>query len=298
VAILLALLSAALYGAADFLGGMATRRARVAPVVTVAQGSGFVLLAVMLPVLPAASPTSSDLVWGSAAGLAGGIGVALLYWGLAVGSMAIVAPVSAICAVVIPVVAALMFGERLELLTMIGMTVALIAIMLVSQQTEDPVVAGGEDPQDCPVPRRRRLRRPPGLGIALASGVAVGIFFLCLAQTHTTAGMWPLLVARATSTVLFGVGAAVARISFAWPYRVIAPAVVGGAIDMAANAAYILAARSGALSVVVTLVSMYPASTVVLSRVVLGERFSIVQTVGIVLALIAVLMIVRGSGVV
>ena len=296
MAILLALLSAALYGAADFLGGMATRRARVAPVVTVAQGSGFVLLAVMLPVLPAASPTSSDLVWGSAAGLAGGIGVALLYWGLAVGSMAIVAPVSALCAVVIPVVAALMFGERLELLTMIGMAVALIAIMLVSQQTEDPDVAGGEDPQDGPVPRRR-LRRPPGLGIALASGVAVGIFFLCLARTHTTAGMWPLLVARATSTALFGVGAAVARISFAWPSRVIAPAVVGGAIDMAANAAYILAARSGSLSVVVTLVSMYPASTVVLSRVFLGERFSIVQTVGIVLALIAVLMIVRGSGV-
>ena len=294
MALLLALVSAVLYGAADFLGGLASRRARVVPVVTLAQGSGCVLLAVMLRFLPAASPTSADLLWGSAAGLAGGVGVSLLYRGLAVGSMAIVAPVSAICAVVIPVVAAVAFGERLQNLTMVGMAVALIAIMLVSQQAENSDVAGGEDPRDGPVPRRR-LRRPPGLGIALASGVAVGIFFLCLAHTHRDAGMWPLLVARATSTILFGAGAAVARVSFAWPSRVIAFAVVGGGIDMAANAAYLLAARGEALSVVVTLVSLYPASTVVLARVFLGERFSALQAAGIGLALVAVVLIVSGG---
>jgi uncharacterized membrane protein len=289
VAILLALLSAALYGAADFLGGIATRRARVAPVVTIAQGSGFLLLAVTLPLLPAASPSSSDLLWGGAAGLAGGIGVGLLYWGLAVGSMGIVAPVSAICAVIIPAVAGVVLGERLPVLTMTGMTIALIAIMLVSQPASGGPIAGERV--------RVRIRRasPPGLGIALISGIAVGIFFLCLAQTRRDAGMWPLLVARASSTVLFALGALAMRIPYGWPRSVVAPAIVGGAIDMVANAAYLLATRGGALPVIVTLVSLYPASTVVLARVFLAERFSALQGIGIVLAFIAVLLIVAGG---
>jgi drug/metabolite transporter (DMT)-like permease len=289
VAILLALLSAALYGAADFLGGIATRRARVAAIVTLAQGSGFLLLAVMLPILPAASPTSADLYWGVAAGIAGGVGVSLLYWGFAVGSMAIVAPVSAICAVVIPAVASVLRGERMGMETSGGILLALLAIVLVSQQ-----------PVDAQAPQERALvslRRgaPAGLGIAFLSGVAVGLFFLCLAQTRREAEMWPLLVARGTSTLLFGSAALALRVPLAWPPRVLALAAVGGSLDMVANAVYLLAARRGALSIVVTLVSLYPASTVILARLFLGERVGIVQGAGIVLALAAVLLIVGGG---
>jgi drug/metabolite transporter (DMT)-like permease len=289
VAILLALLSAALYGAADFLGGIATRRARVAAIVTLAQGSGFLLLALALPILPDASPTSADLYWGAAAGVAGGVGVSLLYWGFAVGPMAIVAPVSAICAVVIPAAASVIRGERLGLETSGGILLALLAIVLVSQQ-----------PVDAQAPQERALasvRRgaPAGLGIAFLSGVAVGFFFLCLAQTRREAEMWPLLVARGTSTLLFGSAALVARVPLTWPPRVLAMAAVGGSLDMVANAVYLLAARRGALSIVVTLVSLYPASTVILARVFLGERVGVVQGAGIVLALAAVLLIVGGG---
>jgi drug/metabolite transporter (DMT)-like permease len=289
VAILLSLLSAALYGAADFLGGIATRRARVAAIVTLAQGSGFLLLALTLPILPGASPTSADVYWGIAAGIAGGVGVSLLYWGFAVGSMAIVAPVSAICAVVIPAAASVLRGERLGAETSGGILLALLAIVLVSQQ-----------PADAQAPRERALVRarrgaPAGLGIAFLSGVAVGFFFLCLAQTRPEAEMWPLLVARGTSTLLFGSAALLARVPFAWPPRVLALALVGGSLDMVANAVYLLAARRGALSIVVTLVSLYPASTVILARIFLGERVGLVQGAGIVLALGAVLLIVGGG---
>lgn len=108
--------------------------------------------------------------------------------------------------------------------------------------------------------------------------------------------MWPLLVARGTSTLLFASAALVARVPLAWPRRVLALAAVGGGLDMLANAMYLLAARRGALSIVVTLVSLYPASTVVLARVFLDERVGLTQGVGIVFALAAVLLIVGGGG--
>ena len=107
--------------------------------------------------------------------------------------------------------------------------------------------------------------------------------------------MWPLLVARAASTLLFGGAAVVAGVPLAWPPRIVTLAVVGGALDMLANAVYVLAARRGALSIVVTLVSLYPASTVMLARVFLRERVGPVQMVGIVLALAAVVLIVGGG---
>ena len=106
----LSLASAILYGAADFLGGLTARRASTVAVVAVSQASGLVLLVIALPLLPDASPVRSDWLWGVAAGLTGGIGVALLYRALAVGTMAVVAPVTAVCAVTIPVVVALVLG--------------------------------------------------------------------------------------------------------------------------------------------------------------------------------------------
>src|SRR5512134_760968 len=104
-ALLLALGSAVLYGAGDFTGGLTTRRASTIPVVIFSQASGLVLLALLIPLLPAASPTRADLLWGATAGLAGGVGVALLYHALAIGTMSVVAPTTAVCAVAIPVLA-------------------------------------------------------------------------------------------------------------------------------------------------------------------------------------------------
>ena len=121
----LALASAALYGAADFLGGLASRRASTVAVVIVSQLAGLLLLAAMMPFLPDAQPSTRDLWWGMAAGVSGGVGVGLLYRALAVGTMALVAPTTAVCAVVIPVLAAVALGERPSMRVVAGIVLAL-----------------------------------------------------------------------------------------------------------------------------------------------------------------------------
>jgi drug/metabolite transporter (DMT)-like permease len=245
-----------------------------------------VLLALILPFLPHASPSRADLLWGAAAGLTGGIGVALLYRALAIGIMAVVAPTTAVCAVAIPVVVSVVLGERPQALAIAGIGLGIGAIVLVSQQRAATAATegGGAGP-----------RHPSGVGTALASGVAIGLFLLTLARTAPAAGMWPLLVARLVSVTFFGVVAVGTGRSLRMPAEVARLVVVGGIIDMLANALYMLAAREGPLSVMVTLSSLYPASTVLLARVVLGERLSRWQVTGVGCALVAVVLIVSGG---
>ncbi len=131
---LLALSSAVFYGSADFFGGLTARRANTIATVFVSQLAGLVLLLVALPFLPDAMVSPRDWVWGIVAGLSGGIGVALLYRALAVGTMAVVAPVTAVCAAMIPVLFGFAMGERFLPLTIAGIALAFVAIVLVSQQ--------------------------------------------------------------------------------------------------------------------------------------------------------------------
>jgi drug/metabolite transporter (DMT)-like permease len=273
-----------MYGASDFLGGLAARRTNTMAVVVVSQSSGMVALAVTLPLLPDAAPTMRDLIWGAVAGIAVGAGVALLYRALAIGTMAVVAPTTAVCAVVVPVVAAILLGERPGARALAGIALAIVSIVLVSQQRGG--AAHGEHPG------AEASGLPSALGLALLSGIAIGLFFLSLARTESTAGLWPLLVARLASVALFGVSAIAGRRSLRMAAPVAAIAIAGGLIDMLASVLYLIATRNGPLSVVVTLTSLYPASTVVLALAVLGERLSVIQGTGIGCALIAVLLIV------
>ena len=247
---LLAILSAVFYGAADFTGGIVTRRVSAIPVVLISQASGLVLVALALPLLPTAAPRAADLWWGAGAGLAGGIGVAFLYYALASGTMAVVAPTTAVAAVGIPVITSIALGERPGWLAVAGIALGIAAIALVSRQTQTPAEAP----------------RPSGLRPALLSGVAIGLFLLALAQTRPASGLWPLLMARLTSVSLFAVIAIAQRRSLRMPIRLFGLAVAGGAVDMLANTLYMLAAQIGPLSPVVTLCSLYPASTVLLAR--------------------------------
>jgi drug/metabolite transporter (DMT)-like permease len=129
------------------------------------------------------------------------------------------------------------------------------------------------------------------MGIAFLSGVAIGFFFLALARTSPAAGMWPLVASRGISLVLFGaVGAAIGQLRMSAPAA--KTALGAGVVDMAANAFYLTATRFGPLSVMITLTSLYPASTVILARVVLGERLNAWQVVGVVCALAAIVLIV------
>lgn len=284
MASLLALIAAVCYGAADFVGGLATRRAAAVAVVALGQTSGLVLLLASLPLLPAASPTTNDFVWGAVAGLAGGAGVGLLYRALAVGTMGVVAPTTAVCAVAVPVLVSAAMGQWPSWLSSAGIAVALASIVLVGQE---PAPASG--------PRRER-GWPPGIVPALLSGVAIAGFYLALTRTAPEAGLWPLVASRAASVTAFGAAALGRRGPSGLRSRQLVLLVVGaGALDMLANVLYLLATREGSLPVVVTLTSLYPAATVVLAGVVLGERLSALQRVGVCSALVAVALIVLGE---
>ena len=283
MAYLLALLSAGFYGAADFTGGIVTRRAAAIPVVLLSQACGLVLVAIAIPLLPAATPRTADLWWGAIAGLTGGIGVALLYYALSIGTMSVVAPTTAVAAVALPVLTSIALGERPRLLVVLGMALGVAAIVLVSRAPRSPSPEG-----------RGGQGVRTGLGPALLAGIGVGLFLLTLAQARPEAGMWPLLTDRIASVAFFAIIAGVGRRSLRMPVRLATLAVFGGSLDMIANGLYLLAVGIGPLSPVVTLSSLYPASTVLLARAILGERLSAWQTAGVVTALVAVLLIVGG----
>ena len=274
----LAVLSSLTYGAADFLGGLATKRSTMSSVVVFSQLSGLILVLISLPFLPASSPTAIDFAWGAASGLAGGVGVALLYRGLAIGMMSVVAPVTAICAVIVPLIAGITLGERPTGLAIAGVLLAIAAIVLVSQTGH----------------AEEGKRATTGVPIAIASGIAIGIFLVFLKRTGPSAGLWPLIAARVVSVVFFTMAGLVLREQL-MPRRESMPIVIGGgALDILANILYLLAVRRGLLSIVATLTSLYPASTIILARIVLRERLRLLQQAGVACAVLAIVLIVSG----
>ena len=261
---MLAVLTSIAYGSADFCGGLTTKRSgKLFGVVVLSQLTGLVLL---LPFL-SGKPHAIDLAWGAGAGIAGGLGVALLYRALSTGVMSVIAPVTAVCAVIVPLVVGMFLGERPRVAALIGVAMAIVAIVLVSQSGE--------------------AYASTGVGTAVASGIIIGFFLVFLSRSGPSAGWWPLLAARVVSVSFF------APFVRGLPDRKSLPLVIGGgALDMLANGLYVVAVRSGMLSIVATLTSLYPASTILLARVVLKERLRTLQQVGVLCAAGAIVLIV------
>ncbi|MGE0362709.1 MAG: EamA family transporter [Vicinamibacterales bacterium] len=279
---LLALGAAAFYGAADFLGGIATRRSTTVATVLTTQGAGLLMLLAGTPLMLDRTMSGRDIGFGVLAGLTGSIGVALLYQALAIGPMSVVAPVTAVCAVIVPLVVGVVQGDEIAAAAAIGVAVAMVAVGLLGMT---PATTGEGPPAD--VAR--------GVRVALASGVAVGGFLVALGQTSSAAGLWPLAVSRLVSVTLFAAGALATRQAMVVPRPVLPAAVACGGLDMVANALYLVAVREGQLSLVATLASLYPASTVLLARVVLGERLGPWQQLGVASAVAAIVLIVGNS---
>jgi drug/metabolite transporter (DMT)-like permease len=192
--------------------------------------------------------------------------------------MSVVAPVTAVCAVIIPVAVGVALGERPTGLAVAGVALALVAIVLISQSGQADEGRGART----------------GIGIAVVSGIAIGIFLVCLQRTGPSAGLWPLVPARVVSVSFFAVAGILGRQSLV-PRRESWPIVVGGgALDMVANIFYLLAVRQGPLSIVATLTSLYPAATILLARIALRERLRLVQQAGVACAVLAIVLIVSG----
>jgi len=274
VAVVLALLAAAVYGAADFYGGFASRRTPAVTVVVLSQFAGIIVLAIGWFALPGKF-YPSDVGWGIAAGFAGSIAIAALYTALAVGRMGVVSPITAVVGASVPVVAGVLLGERPTSQAIVGVVCAFVAVALVSANVET----------------HRMSLREPGLIPALISGAAIGALFLLLGYGHADAGLTRLAVTRATSVLLLVTFALVRRETLRPAAGSLRAILFAGALDMTANVLFIAATRYGLLSIVAVLTSLYPASTVFLARVVLRERLSRSQWFGIGLAACGVALI-------
>jgi len=284
VAVVLSVLCAVVYGASDFCGGLASRRTASLGVVVLSQCVGLVLLLAIMPAFGGA-PHLADWGYGAFCGIAGAGAVLLLYRALSIGTMGIISPVTAVIGAGVPVAyGVLARHERPSLLAIAGIVAALLAVVCVS------IGPGATDETAMSAPRATGTL-PPGLLEAIVAGAFFGAFFISLAQTRPEAGMYPLLSARLISLVLLALGGVAsgrfAEMRVARP--VIALVCACGALDVSANVLFILAAHSGGqLSVVAVLCSLYPASTVTLAGIILGERLVRTQWAGVVMALAGV----------
>jgi drug/metabolite transporter (DMT)-like permease len=278
VAILLAALSSLVYGTADFTGGFASRRNDGMVVTVVSQTCGLVVLIVALVLWPHVTVSASDIWWGALAGAGGGVGLMFFYPALAIGPMSVVAPTTAVCSAVLPVVVGLASGDRPGVAGLIGIGAALPAIVLVARESGS----------------HGRATRSTVLS-SVAAGLGFGVFFIGIGETSRAAGLWPLVGARVASISIVAVTCLVTGRRFRVASGTLWLVAVAGALDLSANALYELAATRGLLSVVAVLGSLYPVATVILAMALLRERLTRAQAVGIVLAASAVALIAVGS---
>jgi drug/metabolite transporter (DMT)-like permease len=272
----LALVASISWGVADFLGGLNSRRLSLASVLLVSQTVGLLLLLPLAilrggPMLDA--PAAAFAVTGSASGL---IGIAALYRGMAVGTVSIVAPISATGAAVPILFGLLLRGERATPLQSAGIGLALVGIVLASRAVNDEPHASAS------------ARVASGVGLALLAALGFGGFFVLLHEASVVDVFWAGAVQRLTGVIIMLVSTLVLRPSLAIGWPRLPGLVIVGALDAAANVLYAFASVVGLVSLAAVLASLFPVVTVILARFVLRERLSPTQGAGVVFALAGV----------
>lgn len=278
MAIFLSLLTAALYGAGDFFGGLSSRSVRVIQVVAVSHLLGLIGVVAIAPILADAF-TWRDAGLGAVGGLCGGVGVGLLYRRLAIGPMSVVAPLTAITSAAVPAIWGTATGESLSALAWTGVVLALVAIGLVSAVTGD----GGRTVDAATVFE------------SLLSGAGFGSFFILLDATEGATAPWPVAASRLTTAVLLIGFLAVTRQQIRPRHApTLGLVALVGLFDTGSNITFLYATDQGLLTLVAVLSALYPIATVILARFVLRERMSKPQVSGFVLAMAATGLIAAG----
>jgi drug/metabolite transporter (DMT)-like permease len=259
---LLALSAALTFGASDFAGGLAARRAPALAVSGFAQAAGLLVLAPGLLLLPGVL-SSAALTAGAVGGVAGACGLVLYLRGLALGPMGLAAPLAGVTGAVLPVAIGFSTGERPTTLATVGIALGLAAVVLIGGRDLTTGTPGGSSSR--------------GPLLALLGGFGFGVFFVALDASPADSGLWSLVGARTASLVLLGAALAVRRVRVPRDRRFLVLAVATGTLDMVANVLFLAAARAGMLSLAALLASLYPVVVAGLAHGLLRERLDRVQ---------------------
>ena len=276
LAIALALAASASWGLGDFFGGLTSRRLHVLTVLVVQQVFGLAAAATWVLLSGDGLPGWTATAWAAAAGVGGCLGIGALYRGMAVGAMGIVAPVSAVAAV-IPFAVGIGSGERPGALQIAGVVLALVGVAVAYR---DPADRGGG--------------RAAGIGLALVAALGFGLYFVFADRAADESVPFAVATARGVS---LGVALAAALVVGASlrPGRSFLPALVLiGLCDVGANMLFSLATTRGYLSIVSVLSALYPVVTVALAAVLLHERVARTQGIGVIGALAGAALITAG----
>lgn len=277
LAIAYGLTSAAVWGAGDFSGGFASKRGNVYTVVLLSQVVGLVCLLTLALLLEGTLPPVRDLLFGALAGLAGVIGILALYTGLARGRMGVVAPTTAVLSATIPVVVGIVTEGIPPILVLVGFGLAVTAVWLLS--------GGGQ---------ADGIRRDE-LGLAFLAGLGFSLFFVFIDKVSAGVVFWPLTAARIASVpllLIFLFSRQMPSAQWQLPVRSVLPIVaLSGILDSGGNYFFALATQTGRLDIAAVLASLYPASTVLLARLILKEKLGPRQWTGVGVALVALILI-------
>lgn len=275
LSILFGLTSALTWGAADFCGGLASRKVKAYQAVLFGEAVGLALL--LVAALFFGEPPLSWSAWlmCTIAGSMGVLGLLLFFLAMAKGQMSVAAPVSALTAAILPVIVGSLLEGFPGGLTFIGFALALTAIWFISQPD------GG--------PKSLRLRLAD-LSLPLIAGISFGVYLILIHRGSQNGLFWPMVSSRLAGVVTMMIYTLVTRQPFLPPKSVWPLLILNGVLDVSGNGLYILAGQAGRMDVAAVLASLYPASTVLLAGLFLHERLSRLQLAGILAALAAIVL--------
>ena len=292
LAIVLALASAIGYGSSDFAAGLASRSAPVIQITLLASAVSGVMVAAALPFAASPGPSAVALAWGFVAGLGGTMGAFALYLGFRHAAFSVAAPLSAVASAGFSVLAGLLFGERPTTLALTGIVLALPAIVGVSASAAAEAEAEAEAP-----PQEAAAAGRPAAGVVygLVAGAFFALLFIGLDRAGSGSGLWPVAAAAAGELAAALVAAVAVRSFRLCGGRARLLAVITGVAGAAGTILFFYATHQGLLAVTAVLTSLYPAVTILLARVVLGERLTALRLAGLGLAGLCVSLIAVGG---
>jgi drug/metabolite transporter (DMT)-like permease len=233
-------------------------------------GIGVFLLFVRTPVMPLES-----WLWTTGGGFGGALALVAFYKAMSMGSMTVIAPITAVIGLSVPVIAGVLSGERPSGSAWIGILLATIAVALVADVL---------DRHDLPTP-------PRVIWMAVAAGLGFGMIFVCMGNASHDHGVWPLFGQRLVSVPTVAAIALIQTRSISVPKNVFLLSIAAGVLDTSANGLYLLATSAELMSIVSVVVAMYPVATIFLAMTLDHERLHKSQGVGLLLAITSLVLI-------